>query len=198
MEPAVQAPPRVRWEWRAEYGAAAEESWMPYAEHDSASIEQAFQSGFSPSPSGANHAIDFVARVQRRLPDPSRASAERERPIRRVPDAPFPAVLVAEVRAASTLHTLRRPELLSRDALRSRPRARFDNSRVPTGDPPTGVGERDEEAVWELRTKLRWCLGPAALVQPPGRATPGAHRGHADGSWERLDLVSLQAICRCL
>ena len=104
MEAGAEAPPPPRWEWRADWGDAAsdEQSWLPYPEHDSSAIEAGFQSGFSPFPIGTRHVVDFEARIQRRLPDPARprASSERERPIRRVPDAPFPAVLVVEVRAA--------------------------------------------------------------------------------------------------
>jgi|EP01043_Picozoa_sp_COSAG02_P008883 hypothetical protein len=100
----AEAEPPPRWEWRADWGEAAsdEQSWVGYPEHDSHTIEAGFQSGFSPFPIGTRHVVDFDARIQRRLPDPSRphASSERERRIRRVPDAPFPAVLVVEVRSS--------------------------------------------------------------------------------------------------
>ena len=175
MEPHA-APDAPRWEWRASYEQT--DSWIPYAEHDSLAIEQAFQSGFSPAPIGRLHHVDFNASVQRRLgmpihvpvtrarlnydetvvhheadtrwtKAPRGASSERERPIRRVPDAPFPAVVVAEVRRRHLAPTLR-PGCL-RLSVASHPRApkhALTHCRAAAATKTTGVGERDEKALW--------------------------------------------------
>ena len=155
-EPAEEPSP-PRWEWRADWGdaTAEDESWVAYPERDGKKIEEGFQSGFSPFPIGTKHVVDFDARIQRRLPDPSRprASFERERPVRRVPDAPFPVVLVVEVSGSGNRgplhasHSGSAPAHLTLAALWT-----------------PGLGERDEKAVHRLRAQFWRRAGPTALV----------------------------------